>query len=782
LERIATFIQNHPRSILVVFVILFAAALYPALQIETDFNLENFFPKEDPTINDYQYLEQEFGRDDNVIMVGFRNETLLTPPVLSDLKSIVDSVANIPYVTDVRSLWSAEQIESDGERLSFDPFLHADSLETLKSADLRADLLEDTFVNGFLINETADVTAFYIEIADDRNNFETRDRILGNLDRILAPYRDRYDFKISGIPYYRNQYVHYLNREIIIYILLSSLLIVFVLWILYRSFTGIIIPILIVWLTIVFTLAVMHLTGGFFEVMSSTIAPILVCVGIADSVHMISKYDDARVHGRSRKYSIREMLITLGYATFLTSITTAVGFGSLFTSNIVPMMRFGIYTAAGVMIAYVITIFLLPTGLSMVKVKSVFKDKSARIFTMFTNFLEWVSRINQQHYKAVTIGVFALTALIGSGIFLLKINGKVFDELGHNTEPIQHAQFFTDNLTPPFPMEFIIDSGRENGITDPEFVRQLEAFTRELESRSEFERIISFNTLLREIHHAMVPETTARKELPGNSNLVAQYLLLLEFSDSDALERFTDFNYQKVRVSTNVKDIGSYRINQLQDSLSTYLAGVFPSSKITITGSTILSADLNEKIVSSLFKSILLAFVLISILMAFLFRNSRLVFISLIPNILPLVFIAGVMGFTNIDIKASTAIIFTVAFGIAVDDSIHYLARIRVEMKRGKNLFDALHTTTLKTGRAIIVTSVLLVAGFSSLLTSVFQSTANMGLLVSLTVVSALIADLFLLPSLFYWIKPKLRIGTTEKSHDARPVDVSAQQEALRQS
>ncbi|MDR8392351.1 MMPL family transporter [Aliifodinibius sp. S!AR15-10] len=754
MKRIADFILKYPKPILAIYGILVVAAIYPAINIRTDFNLENFFPKEDPTIKDYEYLEQEFGRDDNIIMVGFKHDSLLSPAVLTDLQAIVDSAETIPLVTEVRSLWSAENIQGDGARLEFEPYLRNSNLQAAGSDSLKTELTTDSFVEGFLINDQATVTAFYLEIVDDKNNFDTRQQIIQKLNEILDQHRDKYDFKLSGIPYYRNQYVNYLNREITFYIILSSFLIIILLWVLYRSTLGVAFPMIIVWFTILFTLAIMQLTGGYFEVMSSTTAPILLCVGIADSIHMISKYDDARLAGLNKSQSITEMLQTLGSATFLTSITTAIGFGTLLTSNIVPMQRFGIYTAIGVMVAFIITITFLPSILTMSGSKKVFRDKSAPLFDFFTRTLQKVSRLNQHHYKKVVVGTLLFTLALGSGILLLKVNGKVFDELGRDTQPIKDAQFFSDNLTPPYPMEFVIDTGTENGIMDPEFLQQVESFTDYLEQYAEVDRVISINTLLKEVHHAMAPEQYSQQPLPQDEQLIAQYILLLEFNESDILPRFADFSYQRIRVATNVYDVGSYRINQIQDSLQTYLKNEFPANEVTLTGSTILSADLNGKIVNSLFKSILLAFGLISIIMAMLFKNVRMVLISLIPNILPLLMVAGFMGYTGIDIKASTAVIFTIAFGIAVDDSIHYLARVRVEMKRGRSLPEALEYTTVKTGKAIVVTSLILLAGFGSLLTSVFISTVYMGLLVGLTVFSALLCDLFLLPSLFYWIKP----------------------------
>lgn len=781
MQKLAAFILDHSKAIMAIIGLTALAALYPALQIRTDFNLENFFPQDDPTISDYEYLEEEFGRDDNVMMVGFRSDSLFSRTVLSDLRAITDSAKTITHISDVRSLFSATEVQNTNNRLTFDSYLNADSLGTEDLPAIQQALTSDSFAEGFLLNKEANVTAFYLEITKGENNFSSRAEILDELDRILAPYQQTYDFKISGIPYYRNQYVSYLNEEMIFYVTISSILVILLLWGLYRSVTGVLFPILIVWLTILFTLAIMQLTGGYFEVMTSTLAPILLCVGIADSIHMISKYDDSRSQGVGRTNAIKEMITTLGSATFLTSITTAIGFGTLITSDIVPMQRFGAYTAIGVIVAFGVTIFLLPSLLSQFKIKRVFQDRSAAIFQFIKQGLKWANKINQQHYKKITIGTLAATFLIGFGLYSLKVNGKVFDELGPETEPKQHAQFFSENLTPPYPMEFIIDTKTENGITNPDFVKRLESFTEYLQANEEVARVISFNTLMKQMHRAMAPEKAEQNALPNSEQLLSQYLLLTEMNSDEALQRVSDFNYQKVRVSAQVFDVGSFRVNQLREDFGEYLSANFPDAEITTTGSTILSASLNSKIVNSLFKSIGLAFVLISILMAFLFRNFWMVIISLVPNILPLIITAGFMGFTGIDIKSSTAVIFSIAFGIAVDDSIHYMARLRIEMKRGKSLLEALPHTTQMTGKAIIITSLILIAGFGSLLTSVFTSTVYMGLLVGLTIFSAVIADLFLLPSLFYWIRPNITFEKTDSVRTPKSDHEPDQQAALHQ-
>jgi len=738
-------------------VLLAIAAIYPASQIRTDFNLEGFYPKEDPVINNYEILENEFGRDDNTILIGFSDQDLISKRVLKDLKAVTDSLRSIPYLKAVRSVWNATEIRNRNGNLNFEEYLkesrlHPDSLQSLRNS-----LIDNPFLTGIFISEDVTSTAVYLEIRESENTYSNRNEIITAVDEILDSFRADYEFHISGIPYFRNQYVNMLNEEIVVYIAISSLLIISLLWYLYRSLWGVLFPMIIVWITLLLTIASMYLTGGYLEIMSSTIAPILLCVGVADSIHMISKYDDGREHNMPKRRSILEMLKTLGSATFLTSLTTAIGFATLISSSVIPMKRFGIYTAAGVLIAYLITIFFLPAALSKSGMVKVFSVKGSSLYKNLHRYLTKISILNRRYYKRIVTGGLVLTAAVGIGILNLDVNGRIYDDIDEDTRIMQDNRFFSNNLSPQFPMEFIFDSGQPDGILRYTLLEKIRDFENFLLQFPEIQKINGFHTLISRVHQALQPESN--QIVPDNDNAVAQYSLLLEVNGGNELCRFVNFDYSTLRVSALVEDAGSKRINQIRDEVDSWLSGKFPDQNVTITGTTILSADLTEKIVYSLAWSILLAIGAISIIMALLFKNFRLVIISLVPNLLPLVIIGGVMGYMGIAIKPSTAVIFTISLGIAIDDSIHYLARFRVEYLHRRAMWPSLATTTVKTGRAIIITSMILIAGFGTLISSTFTSTAMMGLLICITIVAALIADLLLLPSLFYWINPKLKIG-----------------------
>ncbi|MEX2463078.1 MAG: MMPL family transporter [Balneolaceae bacterium] len=739
-------------------IIIALLAIYPASNIRTDFNLEGFYPQNDDVLLDYHVLEDEFGRDDNTILIGFQEDSLFTIDVLTDLYHITEQLMMVENLDDVLSLWSADKIDSNNNTLYFNPYLSFSELGDADLSFLKDQMRSDPILGGFLLNQSGDATAIALRIDESNNNYPVRNQIIDSINEILDEYRPKYQFHISGIPYFRNQYVNMLNSEIINYILISSLLIVLLLYYLYRTIWGVLFPMIIVWTTLLLTVAMIHLSGGYLEIMSSTIAPILLCVGVADAVHMISKYDDARELGKNKHFSIIEMIVTLGSATFLTSITTAIGFASLISSTVVPMKMFGIYTAMGVLLAYIITILFLPAVLRLSGKNRVVNEKSGSFYPAINRTLHKLSVINRRHYVKILVSGSILTLLFSFGLTKLNVNGKIFDDIGEDTVLMQDSRFFSEYISSQFPLEFIIDTGEQDGVFSIELMKKLVRFEEFLLSYPEIQRVTGLHTLITEVHRSMSDsEDDLFNPIPENDSAIAQYVLLLELNGSDELFRLVDFDYSKLRITSFTDDAGSNRINQIRDELQPVINNLFPEKNVITTGTTILSADLTEKIVYSLAWSILLAVSAITVIMAFLFKNIRLLLIALIPNVIPLIIVAGLMGYMSVDIKPSTAVIFTIALGIAVDDSIHFLARFRIEYLRKRSMNPAISFTTIRTGRAIVITSLILIAGFGTLMTSAFTSTALMGFLVCTTIFAALLADLLILPSLFYWLKPDLQ-------------------------
>ena len=744
LKRFTNFLTSHPRILIISLFVMSLVAIYPASQIGTDFNLEGFFPENDPTLTQYEQVAELFGRDDNTIIIALEQPSIFDADFLSTLTDFSDSLLKLPHVSEVRSLYDASQIRaSENGGIEVNPYIqHGESV----SEKVQQEMLSDSLVKGIYLNDEATVTAVYVDIFEDQNNYPSRAEFINGLHRVIQKFGFEEESYISGIPYFRNGYVNELNAEIVYYVFTGSVLIILLLWYLFRNLRDVTLPLLIVWITILFTVAFIHLTGGYFEIMSSTIAPILLCVGIADSVHMLSKYNDGIMQGLNREESIFEMIKKMGLATFLTSITTAIGFSTLGVSNIIPMKNFGLYTAAGVMLAYVVTMLFLTPFLYTFK-----QTKRQRVFTMLfyrktSQQLDKVNAFIARNTKSIVVIGTLIAIVFSIGIFELRVNSKIFDDLSDDTELMRDNTFIGSELTPQFPVEVVFDLHEENGAFNPDLINKLSRLEAHMKSYEEVEKVVSFRDALVRVHEVL---TIDNEPFYAESEAqVSQYALLLELSNGDLLERFLDFEYRYLRVTALTQDVGSAKINQIRSELTDFLDKEFSDYDYVLSGTNILVADLTENIVFSLNSSILLAIGFITIILFLMFRSPSLAFIALLPNLFPLIVTAGFMGFAGIDIKPSTAVIFTISFGIVVDDTIHYLSRLRLEMNEKSDMLHAIDVTTNRTGRAIILTSMILLIGFGVLGTSSFDSTQYMGALTCLTIIGALFYDLLFLPAL----------------------------------
>ncbi|MEM1042499.1 MAG: MMPL family transporter [Bacteroidota bacterium] len=764
--RVADFLLRFPRLAFGTLAVLSVAAMaYLAVGgIRFDYNLENFLPADDPKIQEYRAFTEVYEPDDAFIVVGFETEDVFSFGTLTDLRAMTTALEAIEGVEDVASATSLENLRGTPGGVEVAPLVgeivdHPDSLRAVREA-----VLGDSLAAGYVVNEAGTATALFIRIDPALNSFATRGTIIGEAEAALAPLAERYDFRWSGYPYLRNAYVTLLQTEVVRSIGLASLVIILVLIWMFRNVRGVVLPLIVVWLGVLWTITAMMLFGSSIDVLTSTLAALILVVAVADSLHLLAKYYDGLGAGLDKREAIRQMAYRLGAATLLTSVTTAIGFGTLATSQVVPMKRFGAFTAIGVVLTFALSLVLITTVLLWTKPPT--KEQIARLsLGGFNRFLAWVDGFTERRAKAILVASAVVCALSLLGASQLRVNSYINDDLGPRTQVYQDIRFFEENIVSPFRFEVVLTADEPDAFKDPALLQTVEAVERWLDAQPPVKRVVSPADLLKQLNRALRADSASAYRLPRSADLAAQYFFLLELTDEDALRRLVDFDYGEVRISAQMDDVGSAQIKTFQRDFDAFLAETLPPNvEATKTGTIALAAGLADYLVESLLLSLGLAFVFISILMGVLFRDAKLVLISLLPNIAPLVVIAGLMGVTGIEIKPATAVIFSIAFGIAIDDTIHMLARLRQELGAGAPFREALRSTILGTGKAVILTSIILFGGFIVLTTSVFQSTTYMGLLVSATVALAVLSDLFLLPALLHVVAPKAATADVDEA------------------
>jgi predicted RND superfamily exporter protein len=492
----------------------------------------------------------------------------------------------------------------------------------------------------------------------------------------------------------------------------------------------------------------MGLFGVDLDLMTIIIPSILVVVGLSDSIHLMFKYYEERDEGKDRKDALRETLLILGKATLMTSITTAVGFAALATSNILPMRNFGIFTALGVLGAFIISIIFLM--LIMSYLKPIKKDADKRPLVGYLELWpQQAARLIRKHPNRILL----VSALIVMGAVLgiprIVLDTHIMDDVSDETVVMRDMRFFENEMSGVASLEIIIDGREEGAGKKPELLAFTDRIAQHLKTYPDVKSVISPALIIRDLNQAMHDGDSTFYTIPGDRKLISQYLTLAMISGKDPFENYISFDQSTCRVTARMKDVGSNKAAEILADFDAFLATETPTEyDVQITGTTKLIHLLANRVTFSLGSSLLLAFLIISILIGIMFKSPRWVMISLIPNIIPLLVIAGAMGWFGIRLRPTTAAVFSVAFGIAVDDSIHFLSRLKLELERGLALIEATRSSLVHTGKAIVATSVLLIAGFSTLLISDFKSSVEFGFLASLTIFAALIADLYLLPVL----------------------------------
>jgi predicted RND superfamily exporter protein len=498
------------------------------------------------------------------------------------------------------------------------------------------------------------------------------------------------------------------------------------------------------------------LLGKPLSILTMLLPTILFVVGMSDVVHILERYIECLRQGRSQARSLAIAYYEVGLATFLTSLTTAIGFATLLNSGIPPIREFGAYTAFGVMLAYGLAYTLLPSVLLLVRTPVAADQDETR--TSWYAPLHGIFRWMLRNRRAVPWAFMLLTVVSLTQITRLKVDNFLLEDWPEDDPQKQDYYWFEEHFggVRPFEVEVTLtDSTRT--VWELDVLRSIEAVEGHLTQQYGVRAVISPVTIVKTLNKAFNGGSDAFYALPDDPDECRRLVKRAElFSGTQRMATLVGTDKRTARITGRMKDEGGYVHRGRNAELDAFIAGLDKPEGLHFsqTGMAYLIDRNNEKLSSQLIGGLSISFVLIAAIMAWVFRSWRMTVIALIPNIVPLVVVGGIMGLLGIDIKVSTAIIFTIAFGIAVDDTIHMLGKLRIELMKGRSLAYATKRAFLSTGKALVITTIMLLSGFVSLVFSGFASVYYMGLLVSITLAVALVADVLLLPLLVLWGLP----------------------------
>lgn len=735
------------KSVLIILVIICitVASTFQIAKLKFNYDFESYFPTQD---SDLEYLIQyrnEFENDTDFLVIAIENKQGIYDSAF--LNKVNTLTKTLQTNTDTRKVLSPTSLKTPiiGAGGFFEiPLLHFNDPSKLKFDSIRIAKYPH-LVNGLISKNT---NAIMLVVFNTQNiNKKNGDALIDFIDRNVQKYH--FDaVHIAGKIKASKVYVEKMQEEVVIFIMASTVLIGLFLFIAYRTAWGVIVPLITVVLSIAWTLAIMSLLGKELDLLTSLLPPILFVVAMSDMTHLLSKYLEELRNGLPQIPALKLAIKDVGLTTFITAVTTAIGFVTLINSSIVPIKDFGFYTGIGVFVAFALAFTFLPAVLVLLPMPKIAKLKNEELF--WYKFLQkifmWICRNPISIISAtVTLVMFATFF-----IFRISIDAKLLDDISDKDPLKKSVSYLEQNFGGIRPFEMAVFSADSSPIFNYTSLKKLDEVEQYLIKTYGVKDLISPNTFVKYLLQASNGGLDDYYRFPTEEefDLIAPKLKLITKRKEFAL--FCNKNFSKMRISGKMNDVGSLAIAHKNEVLNNYLKTIKANKywNSQLTGSSLLIDKNNSYLAKSLIEDLVMGIVSIGLIIGLLFRKTKMMVLALIPNLIPLVVIGGIMGASGIHLKASTSIIFSIAFGIAVDDSIHFLSRFKMELAVKKTHLYALKRTYLSTGKAMIVTSLILISGFATLLLSTFESTFYTGLLIGLTLLIAIIADLLLLPAL----------------------------------
>ncbi len=729
---------------------------FMALRVDLDRNPEEMLFQGDP---DYPLLRkflETFGYDE-IVVAAYAADDVLKQEHLQTLKTITDELLALQGVDRVLSLVNAVDVVTAGDgSLELQPLLQGNPATPADREALRRKIEENPHYQGLLLSPDSGSTLMDITLKSGLD-MEQRKLLLQDIERIFSEHGAGKRFLLSGAPFGRQEMFRCLQRDMTFLFPLSLLLLVAAMYGFFRNLLWAVLPLAITSICVLWAVGGMSMLNYPFNLLSVIVPTVLLIIGTSDCIHILSRYGDCLQRGGSPDTSALDTLYAMALPCLLTTITTMAGFLSLLLSPLGSIRQFGVANAVGIGFAYILSMLLLPLGLRMFKAGDAPRPGSEspeRLDTLLNRIFRLV-----MGKRVPLLLVSSCMILLGAyGTTRLRVETDLPKFFAGDSRGVVDAEKIEETFGGFLPVHVILNSHRPDGLKDPGLLREIDRLCTFLREQDGVDKVLSITDLLKLANRRLHENDAAFHRIPETRSEIAQLLLMLELTDAgDLLARFCDAPYTVASVGVRSRHHDFYSIQALQDTVSGYLEprlGRFPEVTHHVTGTSVLCANTLLPLLGGLKESLFLALCVIFLLMVILFRSVPLGIVSMIPNILPIVLTLGTMGLGNLSLNIVNAPVAAVALGLAVDDTIHFLTGFRKEFARDRNYAGAIEKTLVRTGRPILITSLVLAAGFGTLLFSDFHPTRSFGVLISLTVLYAVFADLVLLPVLLLVFKP----------------------------
>lgn len=717
----------------------------------------NLLPDDHPVNIEYQDFLKTFGEEGNAIVFGIKDSSLFTPSKLNRWNKFSKQLAAFPEIDFVISLDNLKELKRDttDQKFVLKPLISSEIRTQSQIDSLTDHLFNDLpFYDNLLFNKESGTIRTIANLDKEIVNTSVRkDFILQEVNDLVADFEAEtgLDVHISGMPYIRTMNSQSIIDEIGKFIAAALLVTSLIFFFFFRSFRATLISMCVVIIGVMWAFGILGLLQYEITVLTALIPPLIIVIGIPNCIFLINKYQqEVQKHG-NQALSLQRVISKIGNATLMTNMTTASGFATFIITDSKLLREFGVVASLNIIGIFILSLLIIPiiySYLSLPKTRHL-KHLNKKWIDAFVNRMEHIVR-----NKRIAVYIVSLSLLVASiiGIYQIKISGSPIEDMPKNAQFFEDIRFFEAEFDGIMPIEIVVDTKRPKGVMNTNTLKKLDQMDEVITEIPELSKPLSVVNLVKYSKQAFYNGIPKYYQLPTKqeTNFILSVAQKSE-GDGNLLKNFVDSTGQTARMTTFIRDVKTDRMEEIINKLSENLNKFFPPDRYNtyMTGSALLFLQGTKYLVKNLVISLAFAIFLIAVFMAYLFRSFRMIVISLIPNLLPLLITAGIMGYIGVPIKPSTILVFSIAFGISVDDTIHFLAKYRQELiVNNWQIKKSVYAALRETGVSMFYTSIVLFFGFSVFIISDFGGTVALGSLVSATLLFAMMSNLILLPSL----------------------------------
>lgn len=748
------------RNRVFIIIVIIGITIFLAMQwkhMRFSFTEANLLPDDHEINLAYNEFLDKFGEEGNLIVLGVKDSTLFTPVKYNawgELTEKLKSYSAIDHVIAVGDLKTLKKFDNP-KRFEMTPFISEDQPNAAQLKVYENELYNELpFYENLVFSPNSNTvqSALYLN-KDIVNSKERKNFVVNELIPLIERFENDHnlDVRVSGMPYIRTLNSQNIIDEIELFILAALSITSLIFFFFFRSVRATIISMFTVCIGVMWAFGVIGLLHYEITVLTALIPPLIIVIGIPNCIFLINKYQqEIKKHGNQAK-SLQRVITKVGNATLMTNVTTASGFATFILTDSKLLREFGTVASINILAIFILSLLIIPVIYSYMSVP---KDKHLKHLNKrwIGTFVDWMEKMVRHHRISIYMVSIVLLAASIIGIYTIKISGSLLEDMPQKAAFFQDIKFFEKEFDGIMPLEILIDTKKPKGVLKLSTLKRMDQLETLITDVPELSQPLSIVRLVKYSKQAYYNGNPKYYQLPSSQeqNFILPYTKSFSSGDN-MLTSYVDSTGRYARITTFMKDIGTDKMERIEENLWPQINKIFPEDRyeVSMTGKALVFQKGTNYLVKNLVISLSLAILLIALLMAWMFRSFRMIIVSLIPNLLPLLITAGMMGFLGIPIKPSTILVFSIAFGISVDDTIHFLAKYRQELKdHNWKIKRSVYAALRETGVSMFYTSIVLFFGFSVFMISSFGGTVALGGLVSATLLFAMLANLLLLPSL----------------------------------